>query len=142
MLASDQVHNRILVFQSVGGVFQSGQPAAKVIGQPDFHSSAAGSDARSFNAPHHIAVDTSSLVYVADTGNNRVLIFNSADKLPAQQPTAVCQIKGLNAPEGVYVNPNTGEIWVADTKSHQALRYPMYTDLVTAQRLQFQLSEF
>jgi uncharacterized protein (TIGR03437 family) len=131
LLASDQVHNRILVFQSVGGVFQNGQPAAKVIGQPGFNSSVAGSDARSFNAPHHIAVDTSSLVYVADTGNNRVLIFNSADKLPAQQPTSVYQIKGLNAPEGVYVNPNTGEIWVADTKNSQALRYPMYTDLVT-----------
>ena len=140
LLASDQAHNRILVFQSVGGVFQSGQAAVKVIGQPDFHSSVAGSDTRSFNAPHHIAVDTSSLVYVADTGNNRVLIFNSADKLPTQQPTAVWPITGLHAPEGVYVNPNTGEIWVADTKSFQALRYPMYTDLVTGAPSSFKFS--
>jgi uncharacterized protein (TIGR03437 family) len=131
LLASDQVHNRILVFQSVGGVFQSGQAAVKVIGQPDFHSSVAGASLTSFNAPHHIAVDTSSLVYVADTGNNRVLIFDSADQLPTQQPTAVWKIPGLNAPEGVYVSPSTGEIWVADTQNHQALRYPMYDTLIT-----------
>ena len=140
VLVSDQNHNRILVFQPVSGAFQSGQPAAKVIGQADFRSSTSGSDTRSFNAPHHIAVDTSSLVYVADTGNNRVLIFNSADKLPTQQPTAVWPITGLHAPEGVYVNPNTGEIWVADTKSFQALRYPMYTDLVTGAPSSFKFS--
>jgi uncharacterized protein (TIGR03437 family) len=139
LLASDQVHNRILVFQSVNGVFQSGQAAAKVIGQPDFHSSAAGSDLLSFSSPHHIAVDTSSLVYVADTGNNRVLIFNSADKLPVQHPTAVWPITGLSAPEGVYVSPQTGEIWVADTNNGQALRYPNYDSLVTGAASSFSL---
>jgi uncharacterized protein (TIGR03437 family) len=130
VVASDQAHNRILVFQPQNGVFQNGQAAAKVIGQPDFRSSAAGSDATAFNAPHHIAVDTSALLYVADSGNNRVQIFDSVDNLPAQHPTAVWTIGSLNAPEGVYVSPSTGEIWVADTNNHQALRYPMYFDLI------------
>jgi uncharacterized protein (TIGR03437 family) len=140
LLASDQAHNRILVFQPVNGAFQSGQAAAKVIGQPDFHSSVAGSDLMSFSSPHHIAVDTSSLVYVADTANNRVLIFDSVDRLPAEHPTAVWSIPGLSAPEGVYVNPNTGEIWVANTNNRQALRYPMYDDLVTGAVSSFSLS--
>jgi len=140
LLASDRKHNRILVFQPANGVFQNGQPAAKVIGQPDFRSSVAGSDLASFSSPHHIAVDTSSLVYVADTGNNRALIFNSVDSLPAQQPTAVWNIGGLSAPQGVYVSPQTGEIWVANTGSGQALRYPMYDSLVTGAATPFPLS--
>jgi uncharacterized protein (TIGR03437 family) len=131
LLASDQAHNRILVFQPANGVFQSGQAAAKVIGQADFRSSVAGSGAASLSAPHHIAVDTSSLVYVADSGNNRVLIFSSVDTLPAQHPTAVWTIGGRNVPEGVYVSPSTGEIWVADTNNHTAVRYPNYSDLIS-----------
>jgi uncharacterized protein (TIGR03437 family) len=139
LLASDQAHNRILVFQPVNGVFQNGQAAAKVIGQPDFRSSVAGSDTTAFSSPHHIAVDTSSLVYVADTGNNRVLIFNSVDSLPAQHPTAVWTIGGRNAPEGVYVSPSTGEIWVADTRNSQAVRYPNYNTLITGAPSSFSL---
>jgi uncharacterized protein (TIGR03437 family) len=131
VLASDQAHNRILVFQPVGGVFQNGQAAAKVIGQPDFRSAVAGSDTTAFSSPHHIAVDTSGLVYVADSGNNRVQIFNSVDSLPAQHPTAVWTIGGKNGPEGVYVSPSTGEIWVADTYNRLAVRYPNYNNLIT-----------
>jgi uncharacterized protein (TIGR03437 family) len=142
VLVSDQNHNRILVFQPVSGAFQSGQPAAKVIGQADFRSSTSGSDVASLSSPHHIAVDTSALVYVADTGNNRVLIFNSADSIPAEHAAAVWTITGRNAPEGVYVSPSTGEIWVADTRNYQAVRYPNYNSLITGAPSSFSIPTF
>jgi uncharacterized protein (TIGR03437 family) len=142
VLVSDQNHNRILVFQPLNGAFQSGQAAAKVIGQADFRSSTAGSDVASLNAPHHIAVDTSAMVYVADTGNNRVLIFNSADSIPVSHAAAVWSIGGRNAPEGVYVSPTTGEIWVADTRNYQALRYPNYNSLITGAPSTFSIPMF
>ena len=42
LIVSDQVQNRVLVFQSANGVFTNGQPAAWLIGQRGFYSAAAG----------------------------------------------------------------------------------------------------
>jgi uncharacterized protein (TIGR03437 family) len=39
----------------------------------------------------------------------------------------------------VYVSPQTGEIWVANTNSEQALRYPMYDSLVTGAASSFSI---
>jgi uncharacterized protein (TIGR03437 family) len=62
---------------------------------------------------------------VADSGNNRILIFPNPSSIGTapfgqQSPFA---ITGLSNPEGIYVSPHTGEIWVANTNSGISLRY-------------------
>jgi uncharacterized protein (TIGR03437 family) len=81
------------------------------------------------NAPHHIASDTYGFLYVADTGNNRVLVFSDPHdpNTASQGARALLPIStGLIAPRGIYVSALTGYIWVADTGNARSLRYPDY----------------
>ncbi len=60
------------------------------------------------NSPGSVAVDGGGNIYVADSGNNSIKIFNSTGGL--QQ----LQIGNLGAPQGVAVD-TSGNIYVADT---------------------------
>jgi uncharacterized protein (TIGR03437 family) len=132
LLVSDQVQNRVLVFQPVNGVFTSGQSAAWLVGQPNFSDAASGSGLNAMNSPRHVAVDSSDRLYVVDTGNNRVLIYDSLDspQFPFFGASASFTLGGFYGPEGIYVNPSTGEIWVADTNNGIFRRFPPFITLV------------
>ncbi len=134
LAVSDQSHDRILVFAPANGAFQNGQSAVKVIGQYDFRSTASGTDMASLNAPRHLAADKDGRLYVADAGNNRVLIYDSVEGLffPTSGGSAAKAITGLSTPLGVYVNPGTGEIWIAEANTGKFLRYPSYAALLTS----------
>lgn len=69
----DSGNNRILEFTAP---FTSGMSATLVIGQPDFVSSRSGTTASSLNSPNAIAFDSSGNLWVADTGNSRILRFS------------------------------------------------------------------
>jgi uncharacterized protein (TIGR03437 family) len=108
----------------------NGKAATLVLGQPDFTSHEAGNALTGMNSPHHLSCDTNGRVYVADTGNNRVLIFadpHTPGTASGEGPSTY--IGSLSSPEGVYVSPVTGEIWVANTYSGvpiQSVRYASY----------------
>ncbi len=143
LLVSDQNQNRVLVFQPVNGVFSSGQAAGLVLGQTDFRSTVAGSSLSSLSAPHGIAVDSSGRPYVVDTGNNRVLVYDVLDNnlyFPTSAALATFSLTGFSTPESVYVNPTTGEIWVADTSNGYYKRFPTYVTLVTNQATTAQIA--
>jgi uncharacterized protein (TIGR03437 family) len=129
LLVSDLAHNRVLFFRKPeGGDFTNGQAAANVIGQPDFVTSEGSSAPNRMFAPHGIATDTDDRLYVLDTGNSRMLIYDTiviadADPFPA------LNLPGFNSPHGIFVSPTTGEIWVANTGAGQALRFPAYIRL-------------
>lgn len=53
----------------------NGQAADLVLGQPDFNTTFGGSSLNKMEGPESIAVDSAGRVYVADSGNHRVLIF-------------------------------------------------------------------
>jgi uncharacterized protein (TIGR03437 family) len=130
LIVSDAAHNRVLYFPRTDGQFTSGQAATKVFGQPDFVSTAAGNDDSRMNSPRHVSTDTDSRPYVADTANNRVLIFDSISNLQTANARAVAALtQGLSSPRGVYVSPVTGEIWVTDTNDSRSLRYPRFDQL-------------
>jgi uncharacterized protein (TIGR03437 family) len=83
-------------------------------------------------SPHHVSCDTDGFVYVADTGNNRIVIF--PDPHIAGTPTAGEQasasIPGLSSPTSVFANPVTGEIWVANYGGLDTLRYANYQSVL------------
>lgn len=138
LLVSDLAFHRVLYFKfTTNGSFavgtDNGRAATKVFGQQDFFGTAPGSAANQLSSPHHIAGDTSGRLYVADTGNNRILIFDdpNAGTTPTggdSAPLALTQ--GLNQPRGMYVNPSTGELWVANTNAAAVVRYPAFDTLV------------
>ncbi len=133
LLVSDTQHNRVLFFRRPpGGDFTNGQAAATVFGQPDFTSTVPTSDPQRLFVPRGIATDSDDRLYVADTGRARVVVFERAptaglDPTPALVVSAP-QVP-LASPHGVYVNPRTGEIWIADTANQRAIRLPRYDQL-------------
>ncbi len=135
--ASDAVHNRVLLFRKpAGGDFSNGQAASIVLGQPDFSSTAPALSTQTspasnagLNGPRNIAADSSDRLYVTDIGNNRLLVFTRVLNA-SSGATSALQVTGLNAPLGVAVSQNTGEIWVANTNSNQLLRYPEFNTLL------------
>lgn len=130
--------NRLLVFQSPT---YSYEPASLVIGQAGFHTNEKGADyraitGRTLGAPNDVAVSGNN-VAIADTGNNRVLIFDkSALASPAPvakvvlgQPNATSYIANLDlksptaarmsGPAGVALDGT--HLIVADTENHRVL---------------------
>ena len=75
LFVADTMQNRILIWDSLDTAI-TGQAAAHVMGQPDFTSSAAGTTTSSLRRPTSIASDGTRL-FVADAGNNRVLVWNT-----------------------------------------------------------------
>ena len=133
LLASDLVHNRVLFFPFTNGTFtgtDSGKAATKVLGQPDFSTITSGSALTNMSGPHHIATDSNGQVYVADAGNNRVLIFDTIGSLQ-NGSAAAFRVTGLNSPRGVWVNSSTGEIWITDSNTGLVKKYPKFETLVS-----------
>ena len=140
LLVSDTTYNRVLFFPYHAGAttFDNtdiGKNATKVFGQPDFFTTNSGTTANRFNSPRHIATDSETHLFVADTGNSRVSVFDQVTSTltPNQDAVATIQITGLSSPRGVWVNQvTTGEVWVTDSASSQALtrKYASYQTLV------------
>ena len=137
LLVSDTAHNRVLFFPFTPGVTfvagqDNGRPATKVFGQPDFFTVTTGNTDDKLSAPHHIATDSEARPYVADSGNNRVLIFDQILNLPPTGAHAALQLGGVTSPRGVFVNQATGEVWVGDTTG-TVKKFPKYASLVFSQ---------
>ena len=62
--------------------------------------------------PEDIFIDKEGYIYIADTGNNRLLKINQSGQVVLEIKSA-CD-KNLKNPKGVYVGDD-GSIWIADT---------------------------
>ncbi len=91
---ADTDNNRVLIWLSYPT--RNGQPADVVVGQPNFTSGGTASPptAQSLRGPEGIWIDGKGLnahLYVADTGDNRVLIYN---KIPTTNNVAADVVIG------------------------------------------------
>jgi uncharacterized protein (TIGR03437 family) len=132
LLVSDLALNRVLYFGVPAQNLTSGMAATGVLGQPDFNSAGSGAGPSQLNSPHHISIDTDDRLYVADTGNARVSIFNHSPTSPPGTPAAYFLTQSLRSPRGVYISPASLQIWVADPVVGAAIRYPAFSQLIGA----------
>jgi hypothetical protein len=110
----------------------SGSAATVVLGQTDFTTSLAGLSATEMNSPTGVWTDGTRIA-VADTGNHRVLIWNTfpntngtAADIVVGQPdfttnTGAAGTQGLRSPVGV--SSNRLSLYVADTNNSRVLVY-------------------
>jgi len=107
-----------------------------VLGQPDFNKTDIALTQRGLRTPTSVASD-GRYIAVADTDNNRVLIWNnipSANGVPADvvigqpdftkssiPPANIPNDKSMRGPQGVWIQ--NGKLFVADTQNHRVLIY-------------------
>jgi len=142
LLVADSGNNRVLYWTLFPQ--DSGADADYVLGQTAFSRSSAGVSSSTLRTPFGVASD-GTRIYVADSGNNRVLVFNSfpigngvtasdafgQDELAAStandddqdgdvddNPTA----RTLNGPTGVSVY--SGVVYVSDRNNNRLLEFP------------------
>lgn len=124
----DTGNHRILGFDPVPTV--SDTNASVVLGQANFTSASPGTSATQFTSPAGVYV-TNTQFFVADTGNNRVLIWDripinstvSADHVVGQTDFSAsasgCSASTLSGPASVYVVND--KLVVADNANHRVL---------------------
>jgi uncharacterized protein (TIGR03437 family) len=125
LLVSDSVDNRVLLFP--GSNFTNGMAATAVWGQNSLTSITSGNADNRFSSPHGIALDSSQRLYVVDSANSRILIFDDIRKA-GPDPHSIVAI-GANTPRSVFVDqytPSGGgaltdEIWIGD--ANRAFRF-------------------
>jgi predicted membrane-bound mannosyltransferase/DNA-binding beta-propeller fold protein YncE len=105
---ADTWNHRVQVFDNQGnflrmwGSFE--QVAAGQPGRPD-----------GFWGPRDIAVDSQNHVYVADTGNKRVRVYDSQGNFLYNIGRGGASLGQLNEPVGLAIDQKANEIYVADT---------------------------
>ncbi len=137
IFVSDAGNNRLLIYNAP---LSTGHNASVVLGQAAFDAQAAPipPTAQSMNLPFGVALDSSGNLYVADSGNCRVLQFSppftngqAANFALGQASgatnltTNVCDVgwAGIGQPSGMAFD-STGNLWVADGGNSRVLMYP------------------
>lgn len=145
LYVADYYNNRVLEYNTP---LSTDTTADAVFGQGgSFTSTAAnngGLSASSLSSPSGVAVDAGGNLYIADSGNNRVLEYNTplatdtmADKVFGQGGSFTSatanngglSANSLNVPSGLAVDA-AGDLYVADTANNRVLEYntPLSTD--------------
>jgi len=83
MYVADSMNNRVLVYalstSNTLNTSSGGHTASYVLGQPNFYTSAAATTQAGMNTPQSVAFDSvNNRLFVADTKNGRVLVFNTS----------------------------------------------------------------
>ena len=132
---ADPGHNRLLEFTPP---FTNRQAASLVIGQSDFTSTSNSNNQSMLNEPNQVTFDKSGNLWVADTGDNRILEFKApfsngeSASVSIGQPTLSSTLANttestLNSPEGLAFDSH-GNLWVADTDNNRVVEFvPPFT---------------
>ncbi len=157
---TDESNHRVLGYSNVGALTTGSGPDV-VVGQPDFFTSGCNSGGGSPTAatlcfPHGLALDSLHNLYVADSSNNRVLVF--ADPFATKAKTgqtggftafmvfgqggdftsSSCHFgnnlpdaESLCEPIGVAVD-SSNNVWIGDYGNNRILTFfiPLVTDTV------------
>ena len=113
-----------IAFDAAGNIYFT-MPATNLVDQMSqspltgFATPVQIATASSLSKPAAIAVDASGKLYIADTGNNRVVIEPVGGSTAVGQETVIGA--GLNAPAGVAVDQN-GNVYIANTGANTALK--------------------
>jgi len=154
LFVADTTNNRVLGWNDIS-TFVSAQPADIVFGQPDFFSyrcnngvsggDLAGLGPDSLCGPERMAVDPKGNLYVADSANNRVLVYNTPFNAASGEPgagdtsadfvygqaaaftTRTCNLNGASAttlcnPSAVALD-GAGNIYIADAANNRVLQF-------------------
>jgi len=122
---ADSKGNRVLRFADIS-TKSNGANADRVLGQVSFLADFSATTATGMNGPFSLSLDSAGRLWVADTGNHRILRFDNAASLPNGSPASgvlgqallTTSSSGTSAdqffdPYGVLAGPD-GTVYVGD----------------------------
>ena len=132
---ADPGHNRVLEFTPP---FTTRGAASLVIGQADFSSNSNSNNQSMLNEPNQMTFDQSGNLWVADSGDNRVLEFKAPFSNGESASVSIGQPNLLstagNTTESTLSNPESlafdshGNLWVADSDNNRVVEFvPPFT---------------
>ena len=113
-----------------------------MVGQPSFSSSGASNKLDGLNAPRYVATDTSGRLYVADSGNNRVVVFRDTSNIAQTGPSAPFNFPIFNQPQGIAVSQISGEMWVTSAASNTIYHLPEVTSFQNSSTVLQQIGSY
>jgi uncharacterized repeat protein (TIGR01451 family) len=113
-LVADNINNRVLIWNTIPT--SNGTPADLVIGQFGFNSSSSGVSASRLFNPVGVTVSPDGKLAIGETGNNRVLIFNSIPTTNAASADVVLGQESFTTntslyPSGTATDQNFKEVY-------------------------------
>lgn len=134
VFVADSDNNRVLRYSSASSL-SIGAGAEAVFGQPSFSSSGSALSQQGMSRPAGLFFDRRGRLWVADTNNNRVLMFEAASYRSSHphaekvvgQPDFSTGSSGTTAsklddPYGVCVD-SQDRLWVSDDDNNRVLRF-------------------
>jgi DNA-binding beta-propeller fold protein YncE len=129
---TDLLNSRVLRFDNAANK-ANGADADGVLGQPNFTSNTTATSQSGMTYPSGVFVDAAGRLWVADSGNHRVLRFdNAASKADGADAdgvlgqsnfignTAATSQSGMSSPTGLSGDA-AGRLWVTDTGNNRVL---------------------
>ena len=118
MWVADGGNNRVLRFPADPENGEIAKAADLVLGQPDFNSAEHGDTLDRLHGPSAVRVGSDGRAYVADTINNRVLVF----KPPFQTGMRADMVFGsrFHRPTSLEIDPFGRGIWVVNAGNYMA----------------------
>jgi len=130
LYVSDPACNRVLRYD-ISGPFDEPRTAEVSFGSTGRSSVR---ECWSLNQPHGLAVDVHGALWVADTGNHRIVRYEHAARRTSAIPDGIvgqpnimtivpgCSAGHLHAPRDVAIGSD-GMVWVADSENHRVLGF-------------------
>ena len=132
LYVADRDNNRVMIWTSA--ITTDGQNADKVLGQTWFYSSSSGTSATTMNHPQGVSVSSAGRTFVADSDNNRVLVWTSSISSNGQSANYVLGQSNFsssssgtsstkqNYPIDVVTN-SSDQLFISDSNNHRIALY-------------------
>jgi DNA-binding beta-propeller fold protein YncE len=134
LYVADTYNNRILVYDVAS--ISNGEPAVKVLGQPDFLSRTTATTQTGMYYPTGVAIDAANQrLFVTDSYNNRVLVFDVAAISNGEMAvsvlgqtnftsnTIIASQSGMYYPSGIAYDSAGQRLFVADETNNRILLF-------------------